>query len=99
MRLSPVPLHLRLGSRQPLTSLRIRASAVNIGTGKVSDIAKGVTDHQRTAISLIEQQFTEVLRVAVSIKTSSVTASLILRKRGTYNPDRSLARALRELRL
>ena len=46
---------------------------------------------------LIEQQFDEVLRLASSIKTGTVTASLILRKLGAYPRQNSLARALREV--
>ena len=46
---------------------------------------------------LIEQQFDEVLRLASSIKTGTVTASLILRKLGAYPRQNSLARALREM--
>lgn len=45
----------------------------------------------------IEQQFDEVLRLASSIKTGTVTASLILRKLGAYPRQNSLARALREV--
>lgn len=46
---------------------------------------------------LIGQQFGEVLRLASSIKTGTVTASLILRKLGAYPRQNSLARALREV--
>lgn len=46
---------------------------------------------------LIEQRFAEVLRLAASIKTGTVTASLILRKLGAYPRQNGLARALREI--
>ena len=46
---------------------------------------------------LIEQQFSEVLRLAASIKQGTVTASLILRKLGAYPRQNSLALALREI--
>ena len=46
---------------------------------------------------LIERQFGEVLRLASSIRSGTVTASLILRKLGAYPRQNSLARALREI--
>ena len=46
---------------------------------------------------LIEQQYSEVLRLVGSIKTGTVTASLILRKLGAYPRQNSLALALREI--
>jgi TnpA family transposase len=46
---------------------------------------------------VIEQQFPEVLRLVASIKTGTVTASLILRKLGAYPRQNSLALALREI--
>jgi len=46
---------------------------------------------------LIEQQFSEVLRLAASIQQGTVTASLILRKLGAYPRQNSLALALREI--
>ncbi len=46
---------------------------------------------------LIEQQFGEVLRLAASIRQGAVTASLILRKLGSYPRQNSLALALREI--
>jgi Tn3 transposase DDE domain len=46
---------------------------------------------------LIEQQLSEVLRLAASIQQGTVTASLILRKLGSYPRQNSLALALREL--
>lgn len=46
---------------------------------------------------LIEQQLGEVLRLAASIQQGTVTASLILRKLGSYPRQNSLAAALREM--
>jgi TnpA family transposase len=46
---------------------------------------------------LVEQQLAEVLRLAASIKQGTVTASLILRKLGSYPRQNSLALALREI--
>lgn len=46
---------------------------------------------------LIQQQLAEVLRLAESIQQGTVTASLILRKLGSYPRQNSLAVALREL--
>ena len=46
---------------------------------------------------LIEQQLGEVLRLAESIQQGTVTASLILRKLGSYPRQNSLALALREV--
>jgi TnpA family transposase len=46
---------------------------------------------------LIEQQLGEVLRLAESIHQGTVTASLILRKLGSYPRQNSLALALREI--
>jgi TnpA family transposase len=48
-------------------------------------------------LRLIEQQFPELVRLAASIKQGTVTASLILRKLGSYPRQNSLALALREL--
>lgn len=48
-------------------------------------------------IKLIEQQLGEVLRLAASIQKGTVTASLILRKLGSYPRQNSLALALREI--
>jgi len=48
-------------------------------------------------IKLIEQQFSEVLRLATSIRQGTLTASLILRKLGAYPRQNSLALALREI--
>lgn len=47
--------------------------------------------------ALIEQQFTEVVRLVASIQQGTVTASLILRKLGAYPRQNGLAVALREL--
>jgi len=46
---------------------------------------------------LIEQQLGEVLRLVASIQQGRVTASLILRKLGSYPRQNSLALALREI--
>ena len=46
---------------------------------------------------LVEQQLEEVLRLAASIQQGTVTASLILRKLGSYPRQNSLALALREI--
>jgi TnpA family transposase len=48
-------------------------------------------------LKLIEQQFLEILRLVASIKQGTVTASLILRKLGSYPRQNGLALALREL--
>jgi len=47
-------------------------------------------------LKLMEQQFDEYLRLVVSIKQGSVTASLILRKLASYPRQNSLAVAVRE---
>jgi TnpA family transposase len=44
-----------------------------------------------------QQQLSEVLRLAASIQQGTVTASLILRKLGSYPRQNSLAVALREV--
>jgi TnpA family transposase len=46
---------------------------------------------------LIERQLGEILRLAASIQQGTVTASLILRKLGSYPRQNSLALALREI--
>ena len=46
---------------------------------------------------LIAAQWQEVLRLATSIRQGTVTASLILRKLGSYPRQNSLASALREI--
>lgn len=46
---------------------------------------------------IIEQQLDEILRLAASIQQGTVTASLILRKLGSYPRQNSLAVALREI--
>ncbi len=48
-------------------------------------------------LKLIEQNWDEVMRLAMSIKYGTVTSSLILRKLGSYPRQNKLALALREL--
>jgi TnpA family transposase len=48
-------------------------------------------------VKIIEQQLGEALRLAASIQQGTVTASLILRKLGSYPRQNSLALALREI--
>ena len=48
-------------------------------------------------LKIIEAQWDEILRLAASIRHGTVTASLILRKLGSYPRQNSLALALREL--
>ena len=48
-------------------------------------------------IKLIERQLGDVIRLAASIQQGTVTASLILRKLGSYPRQNSLALALREV--
>ena len=50
-----------------------------------------------TNVRAISDQWFELLRLALSIKTGTVTASVILRKRAAYPRQNSLALALREL--
>ncbi len=48
-------------------------------------------------VKVIEQQLGEIWRLAASIQQGTVTASLILRKLGSYPRQNSLALALREV--
>ncbi len=48
-------------------------------------------------IKLIETHWDEILRLASSIKHGTVTASLILKKLGSYSRQNGLAAALREI--
>ncbi len=48
-------------------------------------------------LKLIEQNWDEIVRLAMSIKHGTVTSSLILRKLGSYPRQNKLALALREL--
>jgi len=48
-------------------------------------------------VKLIQQHWDEILRLAASIKHGTVTASLMLRKLGSYPRQNGLALALREL--
>jgi TnpA family transposase len=48
-------------------------------------------------VKLIEQSWDEILRLASSIRTGTVTASLMLRKLASYPRQNRLALALREL--
>ena len=48
-------------------------------------------------LKLIEQNWDEIMRLALSIKHGTVTSSLILRKLGSYPRQNNLALALREL--
>ena len=48
-------------------------------------------------LKIIEEQWDEILRLAASIKKGTVTASLMLRKLGSYPRQNGLAMALREL--
>jgi TnpA family transposase len=64
---------------------------VNDGTTTVPEISFSIS------IKLIERQFGDVIRLAASIQQGTVTASLILRKLGSYPRQNSLALALREV--
>ena len=56
-----------------------------------------LTRAEAALFGLIERQLGEVLRLAASIQQGTVTASLILRKLGSYPRQNSLALALREI--
>ena len=49
------------------------------------------------AVSYIRNHWDELLRLAVSIKEGTVTASLMLRKLGSYPRQNGLAVALRDI--
>ena len=51
---------------------------------------------QKLNIKLFEDYWDDILRLASSIRQGSVTASLILRKLGSYPRQNGLALALRE---
>jgi TnpA family transposase len=51
----------------------------------------------RINVALIRAHWTEILRVAASIRTGTVTASLIMRQLASYPRQNGLASALREL--
>jgi TnpA family transposase len=51
----------------------------------------------RINVALIRAHWSEILRVAASIRTGTVTASLILRQLASYPRQNGLAAALREL--
>jgi Tn3 transposase DDE domain len=51
----------------------------------------------RINVALIRAHWTEILRVAVSIRTGTVTASLIMRQLASYPRQNGIAAALREL--
>ena len=72
----------------------ILADATNLGLGK-STLEPLVGGSINT--KLIERQFGDVIRLAASIRQGTVTASLILRKLGSYPHQNSLALALRQV--
>ena len=51
----------------------------------------------RIDVALIRAHWTEILRLALSIRTGTVAASVILRQLGAYPRQNGLALALREL--
>ncbi|WP_345945908.1 Tn3 family transposase [Pseudomonas sp. MWU16-30316] len=58
---------------------------------------KAMISSQRLNIKVIRTHWDEILRLATSIKQGTVTASLMLRKLGSYPRQNGLAVALREL--
>jgi TnpA family transposase len=69
-----------------------------IPKGEVSyDALKPMISSDRLNIKAIHAHWNEILRLATSIKQGTVTASLMLRKLGSYPRQNGLAVALREL--
>lgn len=67
--------------------------------GKQGDYPRlqSIISSQRLNLKEIESHWSEVLRLATSIKQGSVTASLMLKKLASYPRQNGLAKALREL--
>lgn len=61
------------------------------------DALKPIISSDRLNIKAIRVHWDEILRLAISIKQGTVTASLMLRKLGSYPRQNGLAVALREL--
>jgi len=61
------------------------------------DALKSMLSNDRLNIKAIRTHWDEILRLATSIKQGTVTASLMLRKLGSYPRQNGLAVALREL--
>ena len=61
------------------------------------DVLKPMISSDRLNIKVIRAHWNEILRLATSIKLGTVTASLMLRKLGSYPRQNGLAIALREL--
>jgi len=61
------------------------------------DALKSMVSNDRLNIKAIRTHWEEILRLATSIKQGTVTASLMLRKLGSYPRQNGLAVALREL--
>lgn len=63
----------------------------------VYDALKSMISNDKLNIKQIRIHWDEILRLATSIKQGTVTASLMLRKLGSYTRQNGLAMALREL--
>ena len=63
----------------------------------MSSLSKRVATRRKTFMRWIRAHWDEILRLVTSIKQGTVTASLMLRKLGSYPRQNGLAVALREL--
>jgi TnpA family transposase len=90
-------MHL-LGSALHRASATWRHQAVHSIKGETAyDALKPMISSDRLNIKAIRAHWDEILRLATSIKQGTVTASLMLRKLGSYPRQNGLAVALREL--
>ncbi|HHV5337289.1 TPA: Tn3 family transposase [Klebsiella pneumoniae] len=103
--------HLKTGDTakdKTLLLTTILADGINLGLTKMAelfipkgdaayDALKPMISSDRLNIKQIRAHWDEILRFATSIKQGTVTASLMLRKLGSYPRQNGLAVALREL--
>jgi TnpA family transposase len=68
-----------------------------LSAGGWSSVVRTVTEAGRINVALIRAHWPDILRVAASIRTGTVTASLILRQLASYPRQNGVAAALREL--
>ena len=94
--------HLKSGAPsddQHLLLTAILADAINLGLSKMAESCPGTTYAKLSWLQAwhIRAHWDDILRLTASIQQGTVTASLMLRKLGSYPRQHGLAVALREL--
>jgi TnpA family transposase len=73
------------------------STVINTTVRDATYVLDGLLYHESDKAKDICAHWDEVLRLAASIKTGTVTASLILKKLANYPRQNGLAKALREI--